>query len=344
MVIKMHEIDLSIYDVHTDLILESVNDNIIKIKKRKKNDILVEEVVLTEEDGKLINKKKGTYITISFDDVTDYENRKQLISVLKSELSSFFKIMDIKNSDKCLIIGLGNSYSTPDSLGPKTVDNIIVTKHLFDMEDVSVDEKYRNVSVFRPGVVAQTGMETQQVVLGIVEKTKPDLLIIIDALASSSIERVNKTIQLTDSGISPGSGVGNQRMELSFETLKVKTLAIGIPTVVDAVTIVSDTIKYLVKKISYQIEKKDNPENKLKPVTLVNYLEDNPFTLDDEERKELLGVLGSLNENEMKSLIFEVLTPIGYNLMVTPKEVDFVIEKLAKVLSISLNETLHKKR
>lgn len=341
----MHEIDLSFSNIHTDLVLESVQkNNRVKIKRKKRKDILVEEVTLTEEEGKIIQKKKGTYVTITFEDVTDITNRKNLISVVKEELNYFLDKLEIKETDRCLIVGLGNNLSTPDALGPKTIDGLIVTKHLFDMQEVKVEEGYRNVSVFKPGVVAQTGMETEEVIQAVIEKTKPDFVILIDALASSSVSRLNKTIQLTDSGISPGSGVGNHRIELSSDTLKVKTIAIGIPTVVDAVTIVSDTIEYLVKKISYQLGNSNKPEEKLKPITLVNYLKENPYTLDEKEREELLGILGGLSQDEMKSFIFEVLTPIGYNLMVTPKEVDFVIEKLSEVLSISINEILHQKK
>ena len=339
-----HEIDLSKYNIRTDLIIESINDKAAKeIKKDKRvyDDVLVEEIQITKETEKYCDKKIGKYITISFDDVTDSSNGKKLTDVLSTELKRFLKYMNILKSDKCLVIGLGNSSSTPDSLGPKVVDDVLVTRHLFELDGVSVLYGYRNVSCIKPSVLALTGIETKDIILGTVQNTKPDFVIVIDALASSSISRVNKTIQITDAGISPGSGIGNKREEISHKSLGVPVIAIGIPTVVDAVTIVSDTINYLMKRISYSKKNIDNQSNKLKPVTSINYLKSNLVELTSNEKKKLLGEIGGLTDDELKQLIFEVLTPVGYNMMVTPKEIDFVIEKLSNILSTSINNTLH---
>ena len=154
------------------------------------------------------------------------------------------------------------------------------------------------------------------------------------------MSRVNKTIQLTDTGIHPGSGVGNNREELSEESLKIPVIAIGVPTIVDAVTIVSDTFKYILKHFSYKIENIDN--NKLKLVPNPNYL-NHQEKLSKEEKESLLGMVGTLSEEETKQLLVEVLSPIDYNLMVTPKEVDFVMKKLSNVISKSINKSLHDK-
>lgn len=341
-----HEIDLSKYSVRTDLIIESDIDQLTEgITKSQvvNEDITIDDITISKKAEEYCNKKKGRYITISFNDITDIENSKKVEKVLSDELKKLLIHMNILSSDKCLIIGLGNANSTPDSLGPKVSENIIVTKHLFDLEDVSVLDGYRNVSTFKPSVLALTGIETKDTIKGIISQTSPDFVIIVDALASSSISRVNKTIQLTDAGIFPGSGVGNNRGELSRDTLGIPVIAIGVPTVVDAVTIVSDTISYLMKKFSYSKKNFNSSVNKLKPVTSINYLKDNDDFLTPKEKKKLLGEIGMLNDDEIKQLIFEVLTPIGYNMMVTPKEVDFLIDKLSKVISNSINRTLHEK-
>lgn len=187
---------------------------------------------------------------------------------------------------------------------------------------------------------ATTGIESFDAIKGIVDKIKPDYIIAIDALASSSIENINRIIQITDSGIEPGSGIGNNRKEISFKSLSIPVIVIGIPTVVDAATIVGDTINFLIKKISYNIMNIDNPKSKLINPNNFNYLDIN-YSLDSEERKKYLGLLGELKGYEIKELILEVLTPIGYNFMVTPKEVDFLIEKLSFTISKSINNVLH---
>jgi len=343
-IVMSHEIDLSKYSVRTDLVIESIKDKSIEglIKEdRKYDDILVNDIIVTKDIERYCNKKKGKYITISFDDVTDISNQKKVEEVFQIELSSFLKYMNILESDKCLVVGLGNENSTPDALGPKVINSIIVTKHLFDLDGVDVLDGYRNVSTIKPSVLALTGIETKDIISGIINKTKPDFVIIIDALASSSISRVNKTIQLTNAGIFPGSGVGNCRGELSYQTLGIPVIAIGVPTVVDAITIVSDTINYLMQKFSYSKKNVNNKKDKLKPITSINYLENELDELSKNDKKKLLGEIGILSEEEIKQLIFEVLTPIGYNMMVTPKEVDFVIEKLSLVISNVINRSLH---
>ena len=147
---------------------------------------------------------------------------------------------------------------------------------------------------------------------------------------------------MTNTGISPGSGVGNHRKEISMETIGIPVVAIGVPTVVDAVTIVSDTINYMHKHFSYTKNNINNPMNKLIVKGQVNYLK-RDIKVNNEDKSTLLGLIGTLNEAEIKSLLLEVLSPIGYNLMVTPKEVDFVIEKLADIIGNGLNDALHKK-
>lgn len=338
-----HEIDMKKYKIRTDMIVESFDKtkNITGINHtvfQKENNITVEKTIIDETGEKTCGKKKGIYQTISFDDITDKDNQKAIEEVLISVLKEFLEEKKINKSSSCLVIGLGNKDSTPDSLGPLVVNDILVTKYLFNLGEV--EEGYRDVSSFIPGVTGTTGIETKKVIDALIKATSPDFIIVIDALASSSMSRVNKTIQLTDTGIHPGSGVGNNREELSEESLKIPVIAIGVPTIVDAVTIVSDTFKYILKHFSYKIENIDN--NKLKLVPNPNYL-NHQEKLSKEEKESLLGMVGTLSEEETKQLLVEVLSPIDYNLMVTPKEVDFVMKKLSNVISKSINKSLHDK-
>lgn len=335
-----HNIDLSNYKIRTDLAIEAIDNKKIKgitSKKIIEEGIKVTEVMIDEEASQIINKKKGNYITIEFEDVTDYENGKKVEKKFSSELTKLINKLNIDKEASCLIVGLGNSKSTPDSLGPLVINNVLVTNHLFELEEVT--DGYRRVSVLVPGVMGQTGLETSEVISSLVDKFKPNFLIAIDALASQSIERVNKTIQMTDTGIHPGSGIGNSRKEISYETLKIPCIAIGVPTVVDAITIVSDTINYMHKHYTYSKLNINNPLNKLMAYS-PNYLKEN-ITLNKKDKETLLGIVGTLEENEIKQLLFEVLTPIGFNLMVTPKEVDFLVEKLSLIIGNGINKALH---
>ena len=332
-----HSVDLSKYQIRTDLAIESIKD-IKNISKEKiEENIKITNVVVDDKVSSLINKKKGNYITIEFDDVTDSSNYEKVKKVFVRELNNLLNLLKIDKKASCLIIGLGNSKSTPDSLGPLTINNIIVTNHLFELDELS--NEYRRVSVLVPGVMGQTGLETSDVISSIVDKFKPNFIILIDALASQSVERVNKTIQMTDTGIHPGSGIGNSRKEISYETLNIPCIAIGVPTVVDAITIVSDTINYMHKHYTYSKLNINNPLNKLMAYS-PNYLKEK-IELNKKDKETLLGIVGTLEEEEIKQLLFEVLSPIGYNMMVTPKEVDFLIEKLSNLIGNGLNEALH---
>ena len=335
----MHRIDLKNYKIRTDLAIEATS-NLNNIKKNEKiiDNIKVTNIYLDKKTHKLINKKIGNYTTIEFDDITDYNKKETVKKVFSSELRKLLKKLSIREDDSCLVIGLGNISSTPDALGPLTIQNILVTNHLFDV--ANVENGFRRVGAISPGVKGSTGIETSDIIKGIVDKVKPSFVIVIDALASQSIERVNKTIQMTDAGIHPGSGIGNNRKEISKETLDIPVIAIGVPTVVDAVTIVSDTINYMHKHFTY-MKNNINKTNKLIPINKINYLKEQ-IDVTIEDKKNLLGMIGNLNESEIKQLIYEVLSPIGYNLMVTPKEINFVIDKLSDVIGNGINRALHK--
>lgn len=244
--------------IRTDLALEareSFPDDDVEIKGvvltenyDEKNDIRVSVVNIKDDRGsKAMQKPIGTYITIEapkMDKASEDYYRpasEEIARQLKSLAGTLKK-------EEILVVGLGNREVTPDALGPQVVDNLFITRHLIREYGDEFKEKNHlgSVSAISPGVMAQTGMETVEIIKGIIEQTKPKLLIVIDALASRSVSRVNTTVQLTDTGISPGSGVGNNRKALNEESLGTKVIAIGCPTVVDAATIVSDTLtKYM---------------------------------------------------------------------------------------------------
>ena len=333
----MHRIDLKNVNIHTDLVIEQINDKKL-IKEEIINNIKISRVVMDKNN--LLNKKEGNYITIELTDITNYEDRENVGEVLVNEIKDILNKNNIKDNYECLVIGLGNKKSTPDALGPMVIDNILVTRHLFEL-NADVKEGIRKVSAIIPGVMGNTGIETIDIIKGIVDNVKPKFIIVIDSLCASSIERLNKTIQLTDTGIHPGSGIGNMRKEISKDTLGIPVIAIGVPTVVESVTIVNDTLEYMFMHLNYL---KNNYEtSKLVVKRNNNYLDKIKSSKVSNEDKEILGgIIGSLDEEKKKDLISEVLNNINYNLIVTPKEIDFIIDKLANVISNSINNAINK--
>ena len=321
----MSNIDLGKYHLRTDLIIE--NEEIIHKKQT------IEGIEITS------SHKDGNYITISFEDITNYESREKVGKVLEKVLKQILEKNNIIEDDECLIIGLGNIKSTPDSLGVKVINDILITKHLFKYGNVK--EGIRKVSSFTPGVMANTGLETSNIIKAIINEEKPKFIIVVDALASLSIDRINKTIQITDTGIHPGSGIGNNRKEISKNSIGIPVIAIGVPTVVSSTTIVYDTLEYLFKHISY-IKENENL-NKLTFTKSKNYknkIKDKKLT--PQEENTLLGLFGSLNNLEKRTLINEVLTDINLDLIVTPSEIDFLIDKLSNLIASAINNSLHK--
>ena len=320
----MGHIDLSKYKIRTDLIIE--NEDITH------NEENIDGIIITR------TKKKGNYITISFDDITNFEDREKVGKQLELVLKDILKLNSIKDDDTCLIVGLGNILSTPDSLGVRTLENIVVTSHLFMLGEVS--NGMRRVSSFAPGVMASTGIETSKIITSLVKEIRPDFVIAIDALASRSIERINRTIQITDTGIHPGSGIGNNRLEISKQTIGIPVIAIGVPTVVISSTIVYDTINYLYKHISYIKEYEGINKLSYRKVNYKNKLRDK--SLSSREKENLLGLFGTLSNHEQLALIDEVLNNTELNLIVTPTEIDFLIDKLSNMISSSINNALHR--
>lgn len=246
--------------IRTDLALEvreSFPEDDVEIKGviltedfDEKNNIRVSTVEIKDEKGaKAMQKPVGTYITIEAPEIneSDIDYHKPVSDEIAKHLR---RLAGNLKKEEVLVVGLGNREVTPDALGPQVVDNLFITRHLIKEYGDEFREKNRlgSVSAISPGVMAQTGMETVEIIKGIIKETNPKLLIVIDALASRSINRLNTTVQLTDTGISPGSGIGNNRKAINEESLGTKVIALGVPTVVDAATIVSDILtKYMEK-------------------------------------------------------------------------------------------------
>ncbi|MBS4980198.1 MAG: GPR endopeptidase [Lachnospiraceae bacterium] len=309
------------YNIRTDLALET--------KERFESDhveisgVTVEEtydeereirttrvVVETENGAKMMGKPVGTYLTIEAPNmaVPDEDYHREISKKLAEDIREL--LPESKEEVSVLVVGLGNREVTPDALGPYVADHLHVTRHIvkeYGKYAMGKDQAYL-VSAVVPGVTGQTGMETLEIVKGIVKETDPDLVVAIDALAARNSKRLNRTIQITDTGICPGSGVGNHRLALNMETLGVKVIGIGVPTVVDAVTIVNDTMENFIAAL---------------------------------ESSELLKSVGetlrSYNEAEKQELIRELIAPHLNGMYMTPKNIDDTVKRVSFTISEALN-------
>ena len=277
----------------------TVNDNI-------KTNI----VKITNEQGEqAIGKPIGTYVTVDIKNLklaTD-EDIQKASDVVKDELK---KIIDshCESQDEILVVGLGNQFVTPDSLGPKVVSEIEVTKHFIKYTPQYVVEGTRSVCAIAPGVLGTTGIETSEIIRGIVNKVQPKMLIVIDSLASKSIERISSTVQISDTGIVPGGGVGNAREELSEKSIGIPVIAIGVPMVVESAVLVNDCLDLFIGKLQNEAKSND--------------------------------YLNELKEKDNYEEIKESLNPTGYNMIVTPKEIDDLIENMKDIVSTAINSAV----
>ncbi|SNX55227.1 GPR endopeptidase [Thermoanaerobacterium sp. RBIITD] len=281
------------------------------LEERENNGVKIVKVkILNNEGVKAMGKPIGDYITIDAPDLK-YRNLELEEKVAKILADVIREIANVNVKIKTLVIGLGNWNVTPDALGPKVTENIVVTRHLKELVPLQFGDNISSVSAIAPGVLGITGIETAEIVKSIVDRTKPDLLITIDALASRRIERLATTIQISNTGISPGSGIGNGRLAINEESLGIPVIAIGVPTVVDAATIANDTMEYLTNALIQKTSK------------------DSPFYM----------VLKNMGDEDKYALIKEVLDPEA-NLMVTPKEIDILIKNISSIISRGINLAL----
>lgn len=313
------------YNIRTDLALEEkerfesdqveVQGVVLEEEYDKEREIRVTTVRIETENGaKTMGKPVGTYLTIEAPNLSSPDegiHREVSEELAKYLIEVMEKIIPESEHDKeVLVIGLGNRQATPDALGPYVADNLNITRHIVKEygKYAALEEMNCVVSAIVPGVMAQTGMETAEIIKGVVRETKPDLLIVIDALAARNSRRLNRTIQIADTGIHPGSGVGNYRNAITKETIGVPVIAIGVPTVVDAVTIVSDTMENLLSALE--------TSESLKGVGLV---------------------LGGYSEAEKYELIKELIAPNLNSMFMTPKDIDETVKRLSYTISEGLN-------
>lgn len=305
----MKEIDLSKFAPRSDLADEIItnsnkNDEFSSVSKKYKNVNI--NYITIHKDNNQFNKKKGDYVSIEFEDIEDQSSRNTIKEVLVDNLKIMTKKFKLNSDSKILVVGLGNENFMADALGPVSAKEVIVTSHIFEFAPENLQPGTKCVSLLVPGVMGQTGMETADIVKSVCDFYKPNLIIFIDSLASRSITRVNKVIQVCDTGIEPGSGIGNNRKPMDEQYLNAPCIAIGVATVVGASSIVDETINII---------------------------------------EQMYGEL-PLNHSVFKNqnryhVIANVLEEKGLNMIVTPKQIDEDIKNISYIIGNSINEALH---
>lgn len=312
------------YSVRTDLALEEKerfeSDNVeisgvvLEEDYDETLEIRITRVKIETENGaKAMGKPAGVYLTLEAPNlaVPDEDYHREISEKLADHMEELLHENHLTGRDiSVLVVGLGNCQVTPDALGPYVADNLCVTRHIvreYGKYAMGM-ERAQLVSAIVPGVMGQTGMETLEIVKGVVTETKPDLVIAVDALAARNSRRLNRTIQIADTGIHPGSGVGNHRNGLTRETLGVPVIGIGVPTVVDAATIVSDTMENLIQAMETS-----------------------------ETLKGVGEVLKMYNNAEKYELVKELISPHLNGMFVTPKDEDEMVKQISYTISESLN-------
>lgn len=302
-------------EIHTDLALESRELAMergagqepagVQTQTQQEGDTLITRMLIENEAaGRSVGKVPGYYVTLEAAGLRtrDRDKHEEIAFLVAREIEGFIARLQILDEAPCLVVGLGNWDATPDALGPKVVEHILVSRHLKHLTPPEKKGGLRPVSALAPGVLGTTGIETGEIVMGVVQKTQPHFIVVIDALASRSTNRVGSTIQIADTGIHPGSGLGNKRIGITPQTMGIPVIAIGVPTVVEAATIVHDAVGEMVRRDPSLVHPK------------------------------------AVNQRE---IIQRVLSPYLNSLIVTPKEIDVMIEDLSKVVSAALNIALH---
>lgn len=274
----------------------------VLVSEEKRDGVFVTVIDIKSKKGEQeMGKPMGKYITIEAPDIKFSDEALENASKIIAE--QIREICHVTEDTKTLVVGLGNDMITPDALGPKVVSQLMVTNHIKTYMSELLDESYSSVCAIVPGVLGTTGIETTDIIKGVADKIKPEIVICVDALATRSVNRISTTVQISDTGISPGSGVENKREEISEKSIGAKVISIGVPTVVDAATIASDSIDAVI------------------------------------EASEELKIL--CRENERRNIIKKALLGSEKNMMVTPKDIDLVIRRAAKVVADGINLALH---
>ena len=313
------------YKIRTDLAMEQkerfesdhveVSGVVLEEEYDEEKEIKITTVRIETENGaKAMGKPEGTYLTLEAPNMAaaDEGYHREISETLAGFLEKYMKDTE-ENQEKgysVLVVGLGNREVTPDALGPYVVDQLNVTRHIVQEYGRYAVEKggSRIVSAIVPGVMAQTGMESAEIIRGIVNETTPDLIMVIDALAARSTKRLNRTIQISDAGIYPGAGVGNHRSEITKDTMGIPVIAIGVPTVVDAATIVNDTMENFITALETS-----------------------------ETLKGVGVVLQGYNSAEKYELVKELIAPHLNGMFVTPKDIDDTVRRISYTISEAMN-------
>jgi spore protease len=289
-----------------DELIERIDKEEYGVENRKYKNISISKINILKDNNSL-NKKVGTYVSIAFNNLEDKQNRDDIKEVLVANLKEFIDDLNLKKDDKVLVVGLGNEDFSADALGPMAAKEVVVTSHLFTIEDFEIKEGTRQVSLLTPGVMGQTGLETADIVKSVCDFYKPRVVIFIDALATKNMNRINKVIQVTNTGIAPGSGIGNNRKALEKEYLGCDCICIGVATVVGVSSIVYETIN-MIEKMYGEIPSVYSP-------------------LKEENRYHIISTILDEDEGEM---------------IVTPKQIDEDIRNISYIIGNSINESLHK--
>ena len=313
------------YKIRTDLAMEQkerfesdhveVSGVVLEEEYDEEKEIKITTVRIETENGaKAMGKPVGTYLTLEAPNMAaaDEGYHREISETLAGFLEKYMKDTE-ENQEKgysVLVVGLGNREVTPDALGPYVVDQLNVTRHIVQEYGRYAVEKggSRIVSAIVPGVMAQTGMESAEIIRGIVNETTPDLIMVIDALAARSTKRLNRTIQISDAGIHPGAGVGNHQSEITKDTMGIPVIAIGVPTVVDAATIVNDTMENFITALETS-----------------------------ETLKGVGVVLQGYNSAENYELVKELIAPHLNGMFVTPKDIDDTVRRISYTISEAMN-------
>ncbi|MEK4284645.1 MULTISPECIES: GPR endopeptidase [Ureibacillus] len=298
----------------------------VKFEEFYENRVKVTKVTVNQEGAKEIGKKEGQYFTLTVPtlNIDDHDGMKQLEKAFVKYIDEIHQNIKLTKKSKILVIGLGNKTITPDAIGPFTIDA---------MQSRQLEEHNEQFILYAPGVTGQTGFETSDFVLALAEKIQPDLVIAIDALATRGTARLCKTIQITNTGIHPGSGVGNQRAEISKEVLGIPVTAIGVPTVVDATVIIADAVDKVFRSIATKIQEKDKPSGKL---SVTSWTSDSNSDVDLNVVRPIFGEWSTWSKAERRQLFEEVLLSGSQRLIVTPKEVDIWMTKYSVLISNGL--------
>ncbi|MBQ4629607.1 MAG: GPR endopeptidase [Clostridia bacterium] len=310
------------YTIYTDLAIESAalkdmnrtkTVEGVKCDNYEKEHVSVTKVeIVTDDAAEKIGKPIGNYVTLDVPKLR--ENVSEAFDSAKEVLTNELKeMLCLKKDQTVLVVGLGNRFVTPDALGPKVVDRLLVTRHLYGVLPDELTKTMTSLCAVSPGVLGITGIETGEIIKGICDKIKPDLVVAIDALASRKTSRISTTFQIADTGIVPGSGIGNKRKGLTKDTLGVPVVAIGVPTVIDAAAVASDAIELLIEAVKTNT-KKGSP---------------------------LYEAVNAFDNDNRYNLICEILSPSAGDLIVTPKEVDSIIDEVSKIIADSINSAVN---